>query len=158
MRTAVIFVATLATAICLVYLPCAILLRVTSDKFTRAGVVVVTVAMPTIAWMICRGIGRANVRGGVAPLHPLAVLVGIWVAGPIEVLGRELLSGGRGISVPSEIGDVIVGLPILALSYATYTGSLPGLILTSIVLWFSILVEAGRLTWRLSRRGPLRHP
>jgi hypothetical protein len=135
LRTAAILSATAVLGTGLVYVPYLLVDWVSGSDFGWLGTTFITVAMPVVAWMICQKAWRFIGARPVGCLIPCVLVPGLWVASPILLLVRGLLSEDRDISSWTSLLSP-EALAYLALSSATYQGTLFGLVASSVVVWF----------------------
>ncbi len=118
-----------------VYLPVLAVTWLTEGDFGWLGITVITALMPLLAWGVCHYSARLQATKRVASFIPVAIVFGIWATGPLWLLGRSILQEGSAFAFRDAV-PMLRALPLVAITSATYDGSLFGLILASLVVWF----------------------
>lgn|SRR5262249_1430176 len=136
MKTTLFFVGTVLLGGLATWLPSIVLHAVRGDNFSGMGALTLMGLLPTMA--IVAVLAAQQLRGVATggAFAPLAVLLGMWILGPLAMF-VSATAGGGGFATQ----DWWVALPVLTALFplttfmmATYDGSLGGLLLGSAAL------------------------
>jgi hypothetical protein len=115
------------------------------QDFSGRDAGLLTLLLPLAAVLAVTLARRAVPSSRLCAVSPLLVLLGLWLLGPVAMLGSATLDGG-GFAQPVSWGAlafVIVAFPLTTPMLATYDGSLGGLALASLLLvWFVLRLRA----------------
>jgi hypothetical protein len=105
-------------------------------ELSARDVGVLTLLLPAAALLAVALARRVATSSRLRAVSPLLVLLGLWLLGPVAMLGSATASGG-GFAQPVNWGAVVLttgSFPLTTPMMATYDGSLGGLALASLLL------------------------
>ncbi len=115
------------------------------QAFSGRDAGLLTLLLPLAAVLAVTLARRAVPSARLREVSPLLVLLGLWLLGPVAMLGSATVDGG-GFAQPVSWGAlafVIAAFPLTTPMLATYDGSLGGLALASLLLvWFVLRLRA----------------
>jgi hypothetical protein len=116
------------------------------QEFSGRDAGLLTLLLPVAAVLAVALARRAVPSARLAQASPLLVLLGLWLLGPVAMLGSATIDGG-GFAQPvgwGALAFVIVAFPLTTPMLSTYDGSLGGLALASLLLvWLGLRRSRG---------------
>jgi len=113
-----------------------------------------TFGVPFIVWLVWYRLYRAEGYNQYPRAFPLFMMLGVWALGPLLMGITAQLQGGTFLEL-EKLGQffmVWVMFPATTFMMSTYSGSLGGLIITTIMLF--ILSSVGRSKLKASNNAP----
>jgi len=124
------------------WIPSVVLHWVRGHRFSAPDVLTLTGLFPVSAVIVAVAARRVSHDRAIQLMAPLAVLIGVWLTGPVGMALGSSTTGG-GFSQPGmwrDLPSLIAMFPLTTPMMATYDGSLAGLGIATLALSVMFLV------------------